>query len=286
MILPSQNRQNEMWLFLAILWWMGSLIAWLSAWIIASPASDPNQNFLLTLGGLTCFAVSAALRLPVLTDTHTSTSLENHFVWLISTVANVNWIGYMALVSSSLLGLISPLIVGLMLEAWLWHQAYRSNCIQWNLTWLKNIWGSSDSSEDLTHQVCGNPDLSASDPGQQISEATNSESGRQPLRRVEDYLDANGQRCLAGDISVIWGENELSRYEVVGFVPAFEGSPSVEFDSDSEDAQVSVQHCTPAGMRIHIKRTSTASQPELSISWFARQNLDSTDSPRSAITPP
>lgn len=124
-----RDQQNQLWIYLSICWWIGSLVAWIS--ILFSESSPAVNDSTLTFSGILVFAVSAALRLPILTSKPETSSLEDHFVWLLCVTANVNWIGFLWLCSPNLSATLPAIGLGLLCEAWLWSEAERSNSIRW-----------------------------------------------------------------------------------------------------------------------------------------------------------
>ena len=311
MVVPSKNQQNELWIFLVVTWWIGSLIAWIAAWT-ASESSSGNDS-LLTASGLLMFGVSAALRLPVVTSTQPTTTLEDHFVWLVTASANVNWLGYLCLSSPSYVEVFPAGAVGIMVEYWLWNEMCRRDC----LTGLRAIVSNFNSNLMKTDVLTSGKDVikvnpteatiilptnssvidnSASlllRPSQSLEVTTaageKSETDQPDLdselleggieatdstvrRTCEDGIDPAGFRYMAGEIQVIWEESQRAQTVLLGFVPAFHGSPEVELELDCEDCSAQIQNCTPGGLRIQLKRSPDSNSQLTNLSWYAKES--------------
>ncbi len=295
MVVPSKNQQNELWLFLVVTWWIGSLAAWIAAWT-ASTSSDANDS-LLTASGLLFFGVSAALRLPVVTSTQPTTSLEDHFVWLVTASANVNWLGYLCLSAQSYAAVLPAGVVGIAVEFWLWNEMCRRDCLvglrgfvsSINASLMKSslIAGVHDAnkleseSDGRLAQVDSSSHIEAEDLG------ATANTDNAVLRTSEEGIDPAGFRYMAGEIQVAWEESQRSQTVVLGFVPAFQGSPEVELELDSEECSAQIQNCTPSGLRIQLKRspgsnnqasnTQASSTPGsnlllTNLSWYAKES--------------
>ncbi len=318
MVVPSKNQQNELWIFLVITWWIGSLVAWIATWT-ASTSSDANDSF-LTASGILLFGVSAALRLPVVTSTQPTTSLEDHFVWLVTASANVNWLGYLCLSAQSYAAVLPAGLVGILIEYWLWNEMCRRDC----LTGLRDFISAFSKNAVKNAISSGNDAIKVKNPtdvavnqlavssvvassGVISSVTSNSESTAYEriecnlpdsasiqldggveatdstvLRTSEDGIDPAGFRYMAGEVQVAWEESQRSQTVVLGFVPAFQGSPEVELELDCEECSAQIQNCTPSGLRIQLKRSlgsntpasnTPASNSQLTnLSWYAKES--------------
>jgi hypothetical protein len=282
----SQTQQREMWIYLAITWWIGSLTAWLIAWF--SPASQSNES-MLTATSLLVFGVSACLRLPVLTVQTPTTSLEDHFVWLLAATANVNWLGYLSINVDSISAVIPAILIGVAIEWWLWNQAGRAGC----LVWARRIFpilvlnkpgkpSAPNGSPALVNAA--NPEIALSTSA---DHSTTQSSGQPALssmgnpescldrnvvqRTLEDGIDPTGRRYLAGEVKLDWLVDQRTQTIVIGFVPAFTGNPEVEYEVNCDLCTAQIINCTPAGLRIQLKRNDASSELETNMSWYARQ---------------
>lgn len=299
MVVPSKNKQNELWVFLVVTWWIGSLVAWIAAWA-ASTNSNANDS-LLTASGLLLFGVSAALRLPVVTSTQPTTSLEDHFVWLVTASANVNWLGYLCLSAQSYAAVLPAGIVGIMCEYWLWNEMCRRDCLSslrvfisaFGTNLVKNVISSGNGGAikvttptDVTANQLGISSVvtsSMTTVEERIESNRNDPSSIQldggvkvtegaVIRTSEDGIDPAGFRYMAGEIQVAWEESQRSQSVVLGFVPAFQGSPEVELELDGEECSAQIQNCTPSGLRIQLKRTLGSNSQLTNLSWYAKES--------------
>lgn len=326
MVVPSKNQQNELWIFLVITWWIGSLAAWIAAWM-ASTSSNANDS-LLTASGILLFGVSAALRLPVVTSTQPTTSLEDHFVWLLTASANVNWLGYLCLSAQSYAAVLPAGVVGILVEYWLWNEMCRRDCLTGLRVFIsafsRNLVKNAISSDAIkvespTVAIVNQPAVSSAAASSGTSNSATSISASllsafgQPLdfqesataeertesnlpdsasiqldgdveakdstvlRTSEEGIDPAGFRYMAGEVQVAWEESQRSQTVVLGFVPAFQGSPEVELELDCEDCSAQIQNCTPSGLRIQLKRSlgsnTLGSNTQLTnLSWYAKES--------------
>ena len=318
MVVPSKNQQNELWIFLVITWWIGSLVAWIATWT-ASTSSDANDSF-LTASGILLFGVSAALRLPVVTSTQPTTSLEDHFVWLVTASANVNWLGYLCLSAQSYAAVLPAGLVGILIEYWLWNEMCRRDCLtglrDFISAFSKNLVKNAISSGNDAIKVENPTEVAANQlavssgvisSGVTSSVTSNSVSNAEErtksylpdsasiqldggveatdstvLRTSEDGIDPAGFRYMTGEVQVAWEASQRSQTVVLGFVPAFQGSPEVELELDCEDCLAQIQNCTPSGLRIQLKRSlgsntpasnTPASNSQLTnLSWYAKES--------------
>lgn len=310
MVVPSKNQQNELWIFLVVTWWIGSLVAWIAVWT-TSTTSTANDS-LLTASGLLLFGVSAALRLPVVTTTQPTTSLEDHFVWLVTASANVNWLGYLCLSSQSYAAVLPAGVVGILVEYWLWSELCRRDCLAglrgfisaFSTSLVKNAISSGNDAlrvENPTEAVTNQLAVSSAAASTVKSESATSNfvssnktdsssiqldvveaAEGTVLRTTEDGIDLAGFRYMAGEVQVAWEESQRTQTVVLGFVPAFEGSPEVELELDCEECSAQIQNCTPNGLRIQLKRslgsnTQGSSTPGshsqlTNLSWYAKES--------------
>lgn len=292
--MSAQVQQRELWIYLAISWWIGSLSAWLIAWL--SQLETQPSDSLLTASGLLVFGVAACLRLPVLTVQTPTSSLEDHFVWLLAASANVNWLGFLCLHANNLYAVIPAVLIGAILEFWLWNRAARSDCLAWTRTMSylrlstnsssrENVAAASSGSQlpagDIETKPCDNSGSDIRIPVgiAQVDQAGTDRGGTQ--RTLEDGVDPSGRRYLAGDIKVEWLAEQRSQTLVIGFVPAFIGTPQVELELSSDQCSAQIINCTPVGLRVQLKRSAASAEPVCNLSWYAKQ----ADAQESSVLP-
>ncbi len=295
------DQQNQLWIYLAICWWLGSLFAWLSTWLggIDGAGELAMTDSSLTFSGLLVVGASLALRLPVLTPQQKTSSMEDHFVWLLCLTANVNWLGYLWLKSGSMPAMTPALVVGIAAECWLWKQAEKVDCIRSLRQSLRSIrsvslgYLSSGGTWNQSHQAAGNtaeaaageiglepfvqtmtnqapPSADLSSTSIEANEIEATESDGSVNRTMEDGFDPTGRRYLAGEIFIQWQPDQKTQQVVVGFVPAFAGVPEVEFELDSSDCSAQIVNCTPVGLRFQLRRGQGSEELKNALSWYAR----------------
>lgn len=246
----SPAQQRELWIYLSIAWWIGSVAAWLLAW--CSPATVQPNHSVLTVTGLLVIIVSACLRLPVLTIQTPTRPIEDHFVWLLAASANVNWIGYLCLHAESLSVVIPSALIGMTVEWWLWNQAQRIDC----LVWARPVGPNQSGAKTMLPPP--------------VEVAATFQECNIVQRTLEDGTDATGRRYLAGEVALEWLPDQRNQTIVIGFVPAFTGDPEVELEVDCDQCTARVANCTPVGMRVQLKRTLLNREP-FHLSWYAKQ---------------
>ena len=94
-------------------------------------------------------------------------------------------------------------------------------------------------------------------------------------RTTEDAVDREGRRYLSGRIHLRWQVGQHSQLMVIGFVPAFQSEPTVEFESDSPETSVRCINCTGAGMRLDVKRKRSSLAEETVLEWVAIEREES-----------
>lgn len=298
------DQQNQLWIYLAICWWLGSLFAWLSTWLGVTDGVGElaMADSSLTFSGLLVVGASLALRLPVLTPQQKTSSMEDHFVWLLCLTANANWLGYLWLKSGSMTAMMPALAIGILAECWLWQQAVKVDCIRslrrslrsFRLNSLRYFsTGGTWNQANQVDQAAGDSVEATGKIGQEtlLPPSTNeappsteqslkvieaneielSESDGSTLSRtMEDGIDPTGRRYLAGEIFIQWQPDQRSQQIVVGFVPAFVGLPEVEFELDSSDCSAQIVNCTPVGLRFQLRRSQGSEELQNTLSWYAR----------------
>jgi hypothetical protein len=274
----TQPQQREMWIYLAITWWIGSLAAWLMAWFADS--TTQNDDSAITAAALLVLGVSACLRLPVLTVQTPTSSLEDHFVWLLAVSANINWIGFFGLQAETITSAVPALLVAISIEVWLLNEVRKTNCLVWARHEISRLAGFARNRFQVENQI-SSPPLEANSEIDQELEACclepKSELGQEEdsaeqrvYRTIEDGIDPTGRRYLAGEINLDWLPNQQTQMVVVGFTPAFNGDPEVEIEVNCEFSSAQVVNRTPTGMRIQVKRTSKDGERS-NLSWYAKQ---------------
>lgn len=115
------------------------------------------------------------------------------------------------------------------------------------------------------------------------SESATAELESEPwIRSTQEGQTETGQRYLTGWVRFELSPDQKVATLTVGFSPAFAHAPDVELDQemDTEEAhcQPQLEHVTPAGMRVAIKRTTTGVPLAGKLLWHASpaENASST----------
>jgi hypothetical protein len=299
--MATRNQQNEFWIYLSVCWWLGSFSAWMLAWFI--PGQGATNESSLTMAGVLVIAVSACLRLPVLTSIPVTTTSNDHFTWLLNTSAMLNWLGYLGLHAATPTAILPTAVIGIVIECWLWNQVLRTDCLVWYRQWSLTVAGwllpegaqpqlSGNTSTNETRQTNEQQGATAStdwpplaEPDSETIELNGSEGVLQITtsepalreskieRTQQDGIDATGVRFIAGEVVVHWAEQQRTQQITLGFVPALPGKPQVEMELDCDQATAQLVNCSSAGMRIQLKRNSTASH-SCSLSWYVRSSTE------------
>lgn len=322
-------HQRQLWVLLSIIWWLGGIAVWIGlAWDGDSSAANSGNQFLTFL--FVCL-ISASLRLPTITKTTKTEPLQDHWVWLLSFSANINWLGMIALHSHSLSFLIVLSILWLASEIWLglsaWHngrlqlffnaaaggydffkrasRAYGTRAALWSSQRFPADDASTPKSKRLEREFAENPfsesdcptpkpteidlsELGLSQP--QLSEpeefereadecADSAVSSHQIRQTMEDGYDVNGKRYLAGTVHLSWASGQNSQTVILGFVPALSTEPVFDSEADSENLSVRTLSCTPAGIRLAVKRTEPLESAFNQLEWYATEQPMDTEKP-------
>lgn len=312
-------HQRQLWVLLSIIWWLGGMAVWIGlAWDGDSSAANSGNQFLTFL--FVCL-ISASLRLPTITKTTKTEPLQDHWVWLLSFSANINWLGMIALHSHSRLFLIALLILWLTSEIWLGLSAWQNGRLQWffnaasgGYDFFKRasraygtraaLWSSQRFPEDdvlFPKSNRSEPEFSKNQfpvsdyPTTQRTEHDLSEPEdaepkddqrddsalfcNQIRQTIEDGYDVNGKRYLAGTVHLSWASGQNSQTVILGFVPALSTEPVFDSEADSENLSVRTLSCTPAGIRLAVKRTEPLESAFNQLEWYATEQPMDTEKP-------
>lgn len=266
------SRQNIHWVGLAAAWWIGSLAAWWGtysqSWLMTSSDLWSQESFSdasISGTGIFILLISATLRLPAMTATVSTTPIQDLLVWLLGMGANINWLGMQCLRTDSLWTILPLIVFALVIEYWLFScmSGEGSDSTQ-----------SSSGAEDtrVNFAVQGDSQIPT------IFNFAESEFGGRVHRTMMDRTDEDGARQLSGDIFIEWQDGQKFQTQVVGFQPAFDKVPSVEFETDNPDTVVRCLNCTQTGMRLELKRTGRLVNCHWTFSWAATVEPNACDS--------
>ncbi len=277
-------RQNELWVFLSFVWWMGSLIAWLGCFTgtwypVASADAVTGTALFIAL-------VSATLRLPTLTVTADTTPLEDHFVWLLSMGANCNWIGMLGMRSDSLWSILPAIAIASAVELWMLRRARSAGRLSWFLDWIQlgqspviDCSGRSDMKEGslksfapaqvASEKVTSERVTGEHVTGEHVNEVHVGGQDSRVLRTMRDEISEKGNRHLSGEIFLHWQSGQKAIIVVIGFVPALRSPPQVDFDTECPDQLVRCLNCSETGLRFEVKRSPPLEASESMVAWSA-----------------
>jgi len=281
------NYQNRLWILLTTTWWFGGLTAWMGVAADGSAAVEPGR---LMLTALFAMLISATLRLPTITSSAGTSDLQDHWVWLLSFSANVNWLGMILLKSASLWFFVAILVLWLIGECWLGYWAWRNRRLNWFFTvvakWYLliavNARNSSPSGLDTRpsySQIATGGNSSPVAPGVEVEESSieessiedSSDTGTQIRQTIEDGYDSDGRRYLTGSVNLRWDSGQSSQTVVIGFVPAFQADFEFDSETDCEKLTVRLINCTPSGIRLAVRRGEPLERAINRLDWFATE---------------
>jgi hypothetical protein len=238
----------------------------------------------LTVLSIVVGIVSIALRMPIITSTETLNPMLKPLVWLLGLIANVNWLGCFALFAPSMIDMVPPLIVLAAVETWVHWIAYRTGQLAWC-----NQFIPQDMKQLIVRRVSRLVPL----PAAEMEHASRGISSAEPIsldeelgerdglgdecnpddprlsRRSVEGVDEQGRRFLSGAVRVRLIGNQQTEAIVIGFCPAFLGDPEVDLDCDAEGVSTRLANCSPAGMRVTIRRARSERLCEFWLQWYA-----------------
>jgi hypothetical protein len=234
---------------------------------------------------LTC-AVSAALRLQILSQSPPTSLRADHAVWFLSSLANVNWLGFFILQAPGWPDTLPVLLIWLIGEVWFHTAATRLGRLPWLREGLGTLFkqlGSLGADQPIVpaahkpvspHRPMDESGSAESGSAESGSDKSGSDkSGSDKSGSVERRLvaghDEQGRRYLSGEIYVRLTSDKPSETLVVGFSPAFAGVPEVDVECEADDVEVRLIQRTPTGMRIGIRAISLLEPLDLALQWFA-----------------
>lgn len=296
----------RLWQIGSVAWWMASLFAWAFVAAHAAPGICTDGSSLTTLG-LTVVIISVALRWPLLHPTLPVAILVEHVIWLLAITACLNWIGFLFLIAARSAEVMPTVMLWIVGEAWLVSRISNSD----RLAWLKACWkpvpeqlgrvfsASSSSTKASINQVTTKQLPATPTPPRELASDTelktgfDSDSGE--LRRSVEGINEDGERYMTGEIRIDFAPGQASETVVIGFCPALRGAPSIEAetadiadvdehsggfddgDFDEDSLAIRVIHCTPAGARIIVRRSTSQDRRVVNLTWYAVENLSNVD---------
>lgn len=295
----DESQQNAIWLGLAWLWFLGALLAWLVA--ASSPATWITSGSAVALLAAATSVISLALRLPILPslDVLSYRSVaRNHAVWLLGTCANLNWLGFFILQSPHGADALPALLLVLTAEIGFVATAWQQSALPWlNQAWTSftgtltglgtgtELHHSTQRHATQRHATAQLPMTThASDPTLEENSAEDPEDccqselleddaqlGESIDRRQVHGVNEFDQPFWSGEIRVHFCSDQLIQQVTVGFSPPFFSAPQVDWECESEEAEVKLVNCTPTGMRLEIRRFSDREPLIFPLQWYAAE---------------
>ncbi len=260
-----------MWLGLAAVWSVGGLVAWLVA--ACSQATWIATSSGLPLLAVLATATSVALRLPILSSPSRTSLRNDHAVWLLSTCASLNWLGFFVLQCPRWSDALPAVIILLVGEVWFHVTAWRCRKLPWLRAGLQSLatqlgslgvdLSTPEANQHAFTQLTLGPDSAASNRNCQL--------GEQEDRLTVHGIDEQGRSYLSGELRIAFSADQPLETIVVAFSPPFARSPEVDFDCESDGVDVQLVNCTPTGMRLGIRRSTTREPLVFTLPWYAAE---------------
>lgn len=274
----NERHENALWVCLSCLWAAAAIVAWMvatqqgTAAQATSLAESPHAwGSQLTLIALGIAAITSALRLPILSSPPRTSLGSDHAVWLLTTCASVNWLGFLALQVPTWTDLIPALLLISVSEVWFHGLVFRSGA----LPWLREYCAIADAAGTF-----GAPTSATENLGQQRYDNMPQAIDPMPLdaeqcdgieRRAVSGIDEQGRRYLSGELKISLSAQQSTETLAVGFSPPFVGEPDVDFEYEGAEEDVTVQliHNTPSGMRLGLRRAASTDSAVFWLQWYA-----------------
>ena len=299
----SELQANALWVCLSCLWAACAFLAWLTtAWLtlawgtVASngaASSLPAWGSQLTLVALGVAVTAFVLRLPILSMPPRTSLASDHAVWLLSTCASVNWLGFLALQVPTWSDLIPPLLMMGAGEVWFHALVIRTSALPWLRQYclvaevaktfdapVAEVAKTLDAPVAEVAKTSDAPTPSAEtlDEFREVGEPSAGELP--PLdaerddgieRKAVAGVDEQGKRYLSGEIKVSLAAQQSTQTLSIAFSPPFVGEPDVDFECEGAEEDVAVQliHNTPSGMRLGLRRAASTEATVFWLQWYA-----------------
>ncbi|MCC7335086.1 MAG: hypothetical protein IT422_08315 [Pirellulaceae bacterium] len=257
----NELQEHALWLSLSSLWAIGGTVAWLFS--LGGSTGWNGSGSELTMLAIFAAATTLALRLPILTSPP-STSLRNdHIVWLLTSFAAINWLGFFVLQTHSWSDAIPVVLLFGLAETWFHTQVGRCAA----LPWLR------ESCEILFRSLGA---LGREPTVERRFEMADTDPHGSVERTTVQGLDEQGRRYLSGTIRASLAAEQSTRTLSIAFSPPFAGEPDVDFEFEGpeceesgDDVSVYLIHTTPAGMRLGLRRTLSTEAVDFPLQWYA-----------------
>lgn len=281
---PATSARGPLW---ASIWYAVTLGAWVASWGMER-LGESNMAALTALAIL-AELVSVAVRWKYLGGAPYSIHLhvangekstaEKHpaeLAWLCAWGGLANMLGLLAMLSPNLASTLPALIATAAVETFLWSRSpFAREAVG------QQVSERTGSNAAPSVEVPSPLDLDA-------LEGATVEPDSQPwLRSTQAAQTDEGQPYLSGWVRFQFAADQKAVMLTVGFSPSFPDVPAVELDQevDTEEAhcETQLEHVTPAGMRVAIKRTTAGAPLVGKLLWHASQSEDAPSPLRSRL---
>jgi hypothetical protein len=265
-------------MMLSLIWWLGGLLAWFAVRGHAEPVSVDGR---LITTAIFVLLISGSLRLPTITSTAATGDAADHWVWLLCFAANVNWLGMILLKAASLWCVTAILLLWIIGEFSLGYLAWRGRRLSRFFSAAKrlistpSLFGSpavSELSSRVAPSPVGQPADNRSETGTDVSCSKIGGTEERLRQTVHDGFDSDGRRYLAGTTFLSWQPEQRTQIVIIGIVPAFDSVPEFDSETDQPNLTVRIINCTPAGLRLSIKRAEPLDSNTSQLDWFVRES--------------
>ncbi len=262
----SEHQENAVWISMATLWAIGACGAWISA--VLAPWHSEISGSLLTILAMLTACASLALRLPILSSPPETSQFCDHLIWLLTGCATANWLGFFVVQSPALVDAFPAIAALAFGEVWFHTIAFRKGLLPWlSDGFARLIEQLSSLGSDTCEPADGLKQENLHLEIQQLGF-----DGSENITRHEICgIDENGGRYMSGTIRVSLADGQKHETIVVGFCPAFVGQPNVDFECNAEDISWELINCSPAGMRIGVRRSQAETSTDFELQWYAAQ---------------
>ncbi len=330
----NELQENAVWVCLSCLWATCAALAWLAstwdataweatAWeattvgLTASDIAAGDPALWLspqagasawTLVALAIACLTFVLRLPILSSPPHTSLASDHVVWLLTTCATVNWLGWLAFQAPTWSDLIPALLLIGGGEVWFHALVCRSNALPWLRQYcavadVPEAWGGLAAAATLATQPLATQPLAA----QPLAATPTAAKAAQPSsdgpcsigtfgelarereaaaadtaagdpaaddgieRRAVAGVDEQGKRYVSGEIKVSLAAGQSTEALSIPFSPPFAGEPLADFECEGAEEDVTVQliHNTPGGMRVGVRRGASSEAAVFWLQWYA-----------------
>lgn len=278
----TDYQQHASWLCLTTIWAVCGLVACVTEFSADGGSGDAEtSSSVLLLCACAATVVTAVLRLPILASPPKTSVEADHLAWLLSCLAQINWLGFFVLRADSAFEIVPLVLAFAVGDGWFYDRARAAAALPWlwqgvahAQAWLwqlggeaKPVVGAEVNAFTPTAESQALTSLPAQPP--ETAVALDADSAGRILRRTVEGTDEQGRRYLSGEIELALGPEASSQVVLIAFLPAFIGAPEVDFECAADEIEMQLINCTPQGMRLNVRRTASGEPEIISLQWYA-----------------